>query len=379
MSDRVDPVEMLRAANPVDSYRMEPSVQERMTSSILAEPRSVRRHSVLHAWELKAASAAAAVGAIVAAVVVALGGGAAAPLSLLSISALQQSTSGPTHGGHGTTPPVTFVAGPQLSSSSSSAPVYSFSYPADPTTEVTSVATTLGIANPRVVAGGDNGCGVVVGGDTSVVFTGGAIGTDCNPSTEWLFNLKLPACNGLIKNAAGQLVPCPVAWGLDDSGATNAQVAQWSASAAAALTPSGLTLGSPTFFPNVATYPCEIDSAAIDGCAETFRYTNAGELTEASGPLSVTGAYTQLGDYPLASPRDAVSGVEFDALSRGSANPTTATVVTLTSSTLVYEVATMTNGSTTLVPAYSYTGSNGGTYTAVAVSPSLVQEASSHS
>jgi hypothetical protein len=145
------------------------------------------------------------------------------------------------------------------------------------------------------------------------------------------------------------------------------------------LTPSGLTLGSPTFFPNVATYPCEIDSAAIDGCAETFRYTNAGELTEASGPLSVTGAYTQLGDYPLASPRDAVSGVEFDALSRGSANPTTATVVTLTSSTLVYEVATMTNGSTTLVPAYSYTGSNGGTYTAVAVSPSLVQEASSHS
>ena len=127
--------------------------------------------------------------------------------------------------------------------------------------------------------------------------------------------------------------------------------------------------------PNVATYPCEIDGVAIDGCAEIFRYTNAGELTEASGPLSVTGAYTLLGDYPLASPRDAVSGVEFDASSHGSANPTTAAVVTLTSSTLVYEVATMTNGSTTLVPAYSYTGSNGGTgYTAIAVSPSLVRE-----
>jgi hypothetical protein len=145
------------------------------------------------------------------------------------------------------------------------------------------------------------------------------------------------------------------------------------------LTPNGLTLGSSTFDPNVATYPCEIDSVAIDGCAEIFWYTNAGELIEASGPLSVTGAYTQLGDYPLASPRDGVSGVEFDAVSHGPANPMTATVVTLTSSALVYEVATMTNGSTTLVPAYSYTGSNGGTgHTVIAVSPSYVQEIASH-
>jgi hypothetical protein len=377
MTDQIDPLEQLRAANPVDSYRMDPGLQEQMTLSVLSEPRSVRRHSVFRTWQAKTASAVAVAAALAAGAVVAFGGGATTPLAPLSISSIQNSTSGASHGpgnypGHNYNTSFTFVPGLGLSSSASTAPVYSFAYAPDPTTEVTAIATTLGVANPHVVTGGNNGCGVEVGGDSSFVYT------DCNPPTGWVFNLKLPPCSGVTKDAAGQVVPCPVAEGLEDSGATDAQLAQWSASAAASVAPSGLTLGSPTFGPdlNVATYPCGIDGVPIDGCAEIFWYSNAGNLAEASGPLSATGPYTQLGDYPLISPRDAVAGVKSDAVFHGSASPTTSTTVTLTNSTLVYEVATMSNGSTALVPAYSYTASNGGTYTAIAVSPSYVQGAS---
>jgi hypothetical protein len=139
-----------------------------------------------------------------------------------------------------------------------------------------------------------------------------------------------------------------------------------------------MSLGSPTFGPklNVATYPCEFNDLTVAGCAETFWYTDEGKLTEASGPLQPDGLETQLGVYPLRSPHDAVSQVVGDAVFHGPLGTGTPPVVTLTSSTLVYAVAYSDNGTTLLVPAYVYSGSDGGTYSTLAVSPSLVSSVS---
>jgi len=81
------------------------------------------------------------------------------------------------------------------------------------------------------------------------------------------------------------------------------------------------------------------------------------------------GPITDVGSYPLSSPRDAVSEVEASTPVYNSSSPVT---VILTSSSAVYEVATLSDGTNVLLPAFSYAESDGGTSTALAVSPSLV-------
>lgn len=379
MPDQNDPEELLRASNPVNSFTMNPDRQNQMVAGILDAHGPATSGPSSRSWKVKAVSAAA-VAALAISVVVVLTDRTTTPkLNVLSIksvqlSALGSSVGGPSHGGpgtrggHGASGPITFVAGADLSTAPSSAPVYSFTPHSDPTSEVMNVAATLGVMNARVIPGGNNGCGVEVSGDSSSVYT------DCNPTTEWIYNMKLPPCHGVIKDASGRFVPCPVYWGLEDSGATDSQLSSWSAAAAATLTPAGMTLGSPTFGPtlNVVTYPCEFNAAAVLGCAETFWYTNEGKLTEASGPLEPDSQVTQLGVYPLVSPHDAVSQVAGNVVFHGPSGTGSGPVVSLTSSVLLYAVAYTDNGAGLLVPAYSYSGSDGGTYSTLAVSPSLI-------
>jgi hypothetical protein len=369
-----DPLEALRDANPVAAFAIDRARRDQMHTAIVSGPPAMHGPHDARGWQLKTVAIAAALALILIGVFALRGSGTQALLKTISIRSVQSSQFGSTPGGSGHGGPgnggvstITFVPGPLLSSATSSGAIYSFDASADPSIQLAIVASALGIANPQVVVGGNNGCGIGLAGKGAKLFT------DCNPTLEWIYNIDLPSCQGVTTNAGGQVVPCIVAEGFNDSSATQAQLEHWSSQAAAAVTPSGITLGDPVYASglNYVTYPCEFDGVAIVGCDVIFQYSNAGTLLYASGPLAPS-TPTELGSYPLTSPRDAVSEVDGDLFIHGSSRASSAVTVTLTSSTTVYEVATLTDGTDALLPAYSYVGSNGGTYTAIAVSPSLV-------
>lgn len=379
MPELTDPFEPLRRANPIEAFAMDAAHRDRMYASIVAAPAAIHRAPVFHGRRVKVAVVAVAVTLILLGVLVVRGGGTRGPLRTLSVSSVQSSTFGSTVGGstHGGLPghghrghgasPVTFVPGPLLSNATSSGDVYSFM--TDPTTELSTVASALGIMNPQVVTGGNNGCGIGLSGESAKLFT------DCNPTLEWYYNIDLPSCQGVTTTASGQVVPCPVAEGFLDSGASQGQLDDWSSPAAAALTPRGLTLGSENRAStlNHVTYQCELSGTPIVGCDLDFEFSNSGKLLYASGPLAPASPIADVGSYPLSSPRDAVSEVESSTPVYHGPQPSSSPVtVILTSSSAVYEVATLSDGTNVVLPAFSYAGSDGGTYTAIAVSPSLV-------
>lgn len=376
MPEVMDPGEQLRAANPVGSYRIDEGRLDHMVAAVIRSPNVAPGSSHLHSWQARAAASIAAAAVLLASGVAvyrsATGGSQLQPLALKTV---QVSSSGnpseePIHGyaggrsSSGAIPSETFVPGPNLSNASSSAPVYRFTPVSDPTSLLSLVASTLDVADPVIQAGGSSGCGTTLRGDASSVFS------SCSVPLEWFFNIKLPACQGVTKNAAGTLVPCVQAEGFLDSGATQRQLSQWSSAAATALAPSGLTIGAPVYASNLnwVSYPCEVDGVEILGCSENFQYSDAGALLYATGPLDPSGTITSMGNYPLLSPVQAVSRVAAGGVSHGPP-PTSTTTVTLTSSTMEYAVATLNDGTNALVPAYVYMGSDGGSYAAVAIDP----------
>jgi hypothetical protein len=376
MSKVIDPGERLRAANPVSSYAIDDEHLDDMVTAIVGAPQVSPRATRLHSWQARAASIAAVVALLASGVAVALSAGGGSQLRALALKSVQVSSSGNASektihgfdGGHrsnsGPIPPETFVPGPNLSNASSSAPVYDFTPISDPTSELALVASTLNVANSVVQPGGDNGCGTTLRGDTSSVFT------SCSVPLDWSFNIKLPTCQNVTTNAAGKLVPCVQAEGFLDSGATQSQLSQWSSSDATTLAPSGLTIGAPDYAFNLnwVSYPCELNGVEILGCSESFQFSNAGELLYATGPLDPSGTFTSIGDYPLLSPLEGVSEVASGGTSHGPP-PTSTTTVTLTSSTTEYALATLVDGDHALVPAFVFTGSAGGSYSAIAIDP----------
>jgi len=388
MTEHFQATELLRAANPATNFEIEHEHLDQIIDRVVTIPVPTRR-SILRTWEMKSASTVAAAAAVViTAVVVSLGGGTPA-LPALALSATSRTAVSPVHGsvytpGTGSHPPpsgaampivgsYTFIAGSGLSSAASSAPVYTYGEPADPASALMSVANALGVTNP--VLTGTSSCQEIATGNNAKVYSQcDSVGSA--PVT-WYFNVDLPACQGLITNAAGLSVPCAVGWGFTDSSATPSQLTQWSAPLVQALAPSGVTLGNPTFTDNVnvVTYPCEIDGVPITGCSEMFQFDNGGKLIYATGTTGPVGPFAQLGIYPLISPLAGVSEMS------GSVSSTTSSpspiVVTLTSPVLTYAMESLTNGTTVLVPQYTYDGSNNASYTALALDPSYFTTSSS--
>jgi hypothetical protein len=250
--------------------------------------------------------------------------------------------------------------------------VYSFGEPTDPSSALMSVANALGVTN--AVLSGTSSCQETVTGNNAKVYSQCDV-LGAAPIT-WYYNVDLPACQGLITNAAGLSVPCAVGWGFTDSSATPSQLTQWSAPLVQALAPSGVTLGNPAFNGNVniVTYPCEIDGVPITGCSEMFQYDNGGKLIYATGTTGPVGPFTQLGIYPLISP---LAGVGEMSGSVSSTTSPQSPIVTLTSPVLTYAVELLTNGTTVLVPQYTYAGSDNASYTALALDPSYFTTSSS--
>jgi hypothetical protein len=385
MTERTDLGALLGAANPLDSYAMSSSDLDEMVRRVIAGPVRPRHEGRIRRRHVRTASIVVAFALTVMGVVVGVTLGSGHELQALSLKSVQLSFSSKSasivvHGylGHkgprdNPTPPgITFVAGPALSAGTTLAPVYSYGHLSDPTSALTLVANMLGIVNP-VTRPGNDGCGTEVGGHSALVWS------NCSEPVGWTYNIRLPACKGLMKDSAGLLVPCPVAWGFTESGATQDELAAWSASDAASVLPTGLTLGLASYGRNSVSYPCEFDGVAIIGCTENFQYSDAGELLYASGPLDPVSPITSVGSYPLISPVQGVAQMNQSAaplFSHGS-GPISPSSVTLSTSTVVYATATLTDGTTVLLPAFLYLGSDGGHYSTDAVAPALLSEGAS--
>lgn len=378
MTEHCHATELLRAANPATNFEIDDEHLDQIINRVVAIQVPTRR-SMLRTWKMKSASAVAAAAVVITAVVVSLGEGTPA-LPALALSATSRTAvsaaHGSVYGGTVSHPPLkaptpifgsyTFIAGSGLSSATSSAPVYTFGEPADPSSALMSVANALGVTNP--VLSGTSSCQKIATGNNAKVYSQcGLVGV---APTTWYYNVDLPACQGLITNAAGLSVPCAVGWGFTDSSATPSQLTQWSTPLVQALAPSGVTLGNPTFNDNVniVTYSCEINGVPITGCSEMFQYDNGGKLIYATGTTGPVGPFTQLGIYPLISPLAGVS--EMSGSVSSTTSPQSPIVVTLTSPVLTYAMELLTNGTTVLVPQYTYAGSDNASYTALALDPS---------
>lgn len=385
MTEHFQATELLRAANPATDFEIDHEHLDQIINRVVAMQVPSRR-SILRTWKMKSASAVAAAAVVITAVVASLGGGTPA-LPALALSATSRIAVSPAHEsvyrGTVTHPPpgaptpivgsYTFVAGSGLSSATSSARVYTFGEPADPSSVLMNVANALGVTNP--VLSGTSSCQEIATGNNAKVYSQcDSVGS---AAVTWYYNVDLPACQGLMTNAAGLSVPCAVGWGFTDSSATPSQLTQWSTPLVQALVPSGVTLGDPTFNDNVniVTYPCEIDGVPITGCSEMFQYDNGGKLIYATGTTGPVGPFTQLGIYPMISPLAGVS--EMNGSASSTTSPQSPIVVTLTSPVLMYAMESLTNGTTVLVPQYTYVGSDNASYTALALDPSYFTTSSS--
>ena len=385
MTEHFQATELLRAANPATNYEIDDEHLDEMVDRVVAI-QIPSRNSILRTWKVKSASAVSATSVIVTAVVVLLGGGSPA-LPALALRATSRTAVSPAHGstyrGTDTHPPLksptpivgsyTFVAGSGLSTATSSAPVYTYSEPTGPSSTLMSVANALGVTNP--VLSGTSSCQETVTGNSAKVYSQ-CDSVESAPVT-WYFNVDLPTCQGLMTITAGLSVPCAVGWGFTDSSATPSQLTQWSTPLVQALVPSGVALGNPTFNDNVniVTYPCEIDGVPITGCSEMFQYDNGGKLIYAAGTTGPVGPFTQLGIYPVISPLAGVSEMNGSAFSTTSSQ--SPIVVTLTSPVLTYAMESLTNGTTVLVPQYTYVGSDNASYFTLALDPSNFTTSSS--
>jgi hypothetical protein len=384
MTEYFQATELLRAANPATNFDIDHERLDQIINRVVSMQVFTRR-STFRAWKMKSASAVAGAAVVITAVVVSLGGGTPG-LPSLALSATSRTAVYAAHGSleksAGSHPPpsgatfptvgsYTFIAGSGLSLATSLAPVYAISEPADASSALMSVASALGVTNP--VLSGTSSCQETATGNNANVYS--QCGLVAAAPTSWYYNVDLPACQGLITNAAGLSVPCVVGWGFTDSSATPGRLTQWSAPLVQALAPSGVTLGNPTFNDNVITYPCEINGVPITGCSEMFQYNNGGKLIYATGTTGPVGPFTQLGVYPLISPLSGVSVMNESVPSVTTSQ--SSFVVTLKSSVLTYAMESLTNGTTVLVPQYTYTGSDNASYSALALDPSYFTTSSS--
>ena len=376
VTDPLDPTVLLEQANPVPSYEIAASRLDELVSGAVAGARRKprlgasppRQTSVVRRPLVAtiAVSAAVVVGILVA--TTSPGGGPAVrPLKLKAVE-LHEPTGGAQHGGPGRqSSTIVYVAGPDISTQSGTGEAFSVGMTSDVAAQAVLVAKTLGVTDPTVAPTESGRCGVDVVGESSSVWT------TCTQPVTWTYNIKLPSCQGVTRDSAGQLVPCTVADGFLDSAASSSQLLGWSSADALALLPSGLTLGPPTpaYDLNWINYPCELDGVPIVGCTESFQYSNAGTLLYATGPIDPAGPIASLGTYPLQSPASAIAELPTDAVTHGR-YPSSITV-TLVSSQQALAFAQLDDGSWVLVPSYVYTDDHGGTYSALAVSPADVQ------
>lgn len=411
MPDAIDPTELLAAANPITDCRIEPDRLEQMISRVTSA-RVASRFSPLRTWQMKAGSAAAAAALVVTGVVVSLGGapvgltvlalangtsvaGASQSAALTAGAAIYKSTQAPSSHSNA----LSFVAGPQLTTQAPSKAVYSAVSVADPSASVLGVASALGISSTSqsescsYSSAGTNGASINAVGKSAEVVGRSLLDNKCQVTSgtpiTWTYSLKSSPCRQSATPTTTKSI-CQVSGKFIEHGASHVQLTTWSAPLMKSLigshlTPSGMTLGTPTFSNdvNIIYYPLKTRSGVLTNLDEEFQFTNQGSLLFATGLLATISldkkypVLSEAGGAKLlatstASPSGAVNpgGPMIPAPNSPVTSHKTAVTVTLKSATLTYELVGLNNGSDVLVPQYLYRTSNGTILQALALDPS---------
>lgn len=416
MPDSLDPTELLANAKPDVTYGIEPSRLDEMITRVASTPAS--RFRLLRTWQMRAGSALAAAVVAVAAVLVSIGGGPgltvltlgsatiAGPVTHAAITPSPTSfatTEAPVRAG--ASQHSTFVGGPRLSTSVTSLAVYRVLSVPDPSASLSHVAAALGVRHAKLNAQCTYGAtgtpvlGANAVGTTAVVteapYRAGGCAKGANSASgplTWTYNLKGSQCQrpSSLSSIASACTPVPTA--SQQRIASDQQLTKWSSRLVASLRrydvlPTGMTLAAPSFTSgaNVVVYPVLTSGGVISNQYEAFQFSLAGSLVYATGML---GSTTLVNTYPALSP---AGGVALLHSSGSNVNPggpmipaptTTSTatgtppgngplskVVTLSSSTLRYQLLWLTDGSAVLVPQYVYRSSDGVQEQVLALSP----------
>jgi hypothetical protein len=399
MTEQPNPTELLAAANPVQTYDVDPTRLEQMITRVTATPPS--RLSLLRSWQMRAGSAVAAAAVVVTAVVVSLGG---APQGL-TVLALNGATpvagpALPTVASGGLTfstalkaaipstvaSSTRIVAGPSLTTSTGSAPVFRLA----PATKISSALKDLAIDLGVLDATSRPSCPWGVTGTNASVTADPIPSGVCAATTTavpwpiaWNYAIKDSTCPPPVPGHSTVVVPCPSVQNAAGSGATQRQLLAWSSPyvkklEARGLLVSGLSLGAPSVErpTNSVDYPLEANGVSLANEYEVFQFTNYGLLIDASGLL---GRVSLVNDYPVISQAAGIPLLKAAPSLAGSGinpggpmipAPTTSTPTqTVRSARLDYELTQLKDGAVMLVPQYVYVTRQGTTLQVLALNP----------
>jgi hypothetical protein len=434
MPDSLDPTELLAAAKPLPTYEIEPAHLDAMITRVASIPArsrfSLLRTWQMRAGSGVAAVALVVTGVVVSLggapqglTVFALSAGS-------SVAGPVRQAPSPTPSDFataqlpGTLSTPNFVAGTHLSSTTTSLPVYRVDDVASPVASVAGVATALGSKSATV----STKCTTKTPGEWNALGTKGVVAASpyvyslCRSSfvatsspLTWTYNLKASTCPEPSSLALGVwYAACHSASTFNDHGATKSQLVQWSAPLIRSLetrqlVPTGMSMdpSGVTVNANAIYYPLATSNGFVTNQYEEFQFTNLGQLIYATGPLA---AVTLQNTYPVISPaagvallapatKSSASGVNLGGsvinatttINPGgpmipapttTINPggpmisaTTTTTsptpsVTLTTSSVSYQLIWLANGAALLVPQYTYRASRGLDQRVLALSPS---------
>jgi hypothetical protein len=401
MPELPDPTELLAAANPVAAYDVDPARLEQMITRATATPLH-RRLSLLRTWQMRTGSAVAAAAVVVTAVVVSLSG---APQAL-TVLALNGATpvAGPASQSTAitrgvidstgfkaavpstVTSPTKVVAGPALTTTTSSAPVFRLAPVTNTSDALKDLAIDLGVLD----ATSRPSCPWAVTGTNASVTTEpiptGVCAATAAATTlpiAWTFTMMDSTCPPPVVSPSTVVVPCPSVQHAAGSGATKRALLAWSSPfvkklEARSLIVSGMSLGAPSVerLTNSVSYPLEANGVIIANESEEFQFTNYGLLIDASGLL---GRASLVNDYPVISQRAGIPLLKAAPSLAGSGiNPggpmipapsTSTSTQTVQSARLDYEITQLKDGAVVLVPQYVYVTGTGESLQVLALSP----------
>ena len=401
MSDfEFDAAERLRAANPVTDATYQHADFGAMMRRITKQP---RRGALTFArgFRLKMASAVGASALVTAGGIALLTGlGNSLPLLELGVAHSAQTPSNFSTARPSTTPgaatmifrlrPMDFVAGPSLSNTASSAPIYFEAGPSDPVTALEQISAALGFGTTTPVTTNNTD-----GSQWEITYANGAQLYANNPNgaeIDWTYTAApcsasscTTGCVVTSPPSTSSAIPGPVTC-LPDA-PTYPSDTQSLALAQAIMSniPTTLSFASPTVNQGDVSYTLQVGGSPTN-TYDDFQFAADGSLSSASGIITTIST----GDsYPVISPVAGVSTLQSQNASLGlgaSSQPPLATqdsttttlaptVVTLTSDVIVYEQYALADSRVAWLPTYQYSDDSGASWTVLAVDPQYVQVA----
>jgi hypothetical protein len=307
-----------------------------------------------------------------------------------------ESTQVPTASGTAAKSTRTYVAGPRLSTSAVSLAVYKVAAVKSPQAKVLRIAGALGVRDVGPVTGLPSSPAlnfVAKGTNATVVAT--PFIKSAGPSTvivplpgplTWTYNVAGPCPQPSTLAPGAAPASCAMANDFHDHGASHDQLISWVTPLATRLVtgnliPNGMTLAPPRFTgtANIVYFPLRTSNIVTTNQYEEFQFSNKGTLIYATGLL---GSIYAPKNYPVISEADGASVLSNSSLN--GINPggpmipapskkvsgSGAAALTLTSAKLDYELVSLTDGSSVLVPQYTYAASDGTSLQVLALNPS---------